>query len=208
MANASSKHLKYKLDRRLGVNILGRLKSTVQKRNTKPGMHGNKKKAKPSDYGIKIMECAKIRHIYGNITFKTLMRVIGEALHTPGLNEDNIARILQSRLDAVVYDAKFAATPWGAKQLVSHGHIKVNGKKVNIGSYRTKIGDIITLDESMYQNEHVAMAVSSKERDIESTLSVNKNVIEVLAKSNASAGKFQKAKLNFNTVIEFISRRV
>lgn len=208
MASATRQNAKYKLDRRLGINILGKSKSTVQKRNTKPGVHGGKKQAKPSDYGTKIMECAKIRHLFGSISFKTLVRVVGEALKTRGVNEDNIAKILQSRLDSVIYDAKLAATPWAAKQLVAHGHITVNGKKVDIGSYRTKVGDIIKLDEALKDNEHVKRSIESKEREIPDTISVNGFEIKINSFSNASAQKFQRAKVNFNSIIEFISRRV
>ena len=136
---------KYKLDRRMGENIWGRPKSPVNKRSYGPGQHGQRRAKKLSDYGTQLQAKQKLKGYYGNITERQFRKYYQEASRRPGDTGENMIGLLESRLDAVVYRAKFVPTPFAARQLVSHGHVKVNGKRVTIASYQVKEGDVIEL---------------------------------------------------------------
>lgn len=157
---------KFKLDRRLGENIWGRPKSPVNKRSYGPGQHGQRRKGKPSDFGIQLRAKQKLKGYYGNITEKQFRKVYAEAVRVQGDTGQNLVGLLESRLDAVVYRAKFAATPFAARQLVNHGHVLVNGRRLNIASARIKVGDVVELRQRAKEMAVVLEALGSAERDV------------------------------------------
>ncbi len=159
----SSKH---KIDRRLKINLWGRPKSPFNKRDYGPGQHGQGRKGKPSDYGIQLQAKQKLKGYYGNLNERQFRNVFQEAERVRGNTGENLVGILESRLDAVVYRAKFALTVFQARQIINHGHIKVNGKKVNVGSYSLKENDEIEVRDSSKQLTTILSSVASKEREV------------------------------------------
>ena len=157
---------KYKIDRRVGENIWGRPKSPVNKRPTKPGQHGQGRRQKVSDYGLQLMAKQKLKFYYGDITEKQFRRTFDEANRLKGNTAENLIGLLESRLEAFVYRAKFVPTVFAARQFVNHGHVKVNGTKVNIPSYRVKPGDVIEVRDRSRSMALVLEALESPERDI------------------------------------------
>ena len=157
---------KYKSDRRFGQNLWGRPKSPVNKRAYGPGQHGQRRKGKTSDFGLQLIAKQKLRIYYGNITEKQFRRIYAEASRRKGNTAENLIGLLESRLDAVVYRSKFVPTPFAARQFVNHGHVKVNGRRVNIASYLVKPGDIIELREKARTMALVLEAQQSGERDV------------------------------------------
>ncbi len=157
---------KHKLDRRMGENIWGRPKSPVNKREYGPGQHGQRRKSKVSDYGIQLRAKQKLKGYYGEVTEKQFKRQFQEADQMKGDTSQNLIGLLERRLDAVVYRAKFAPTVFSARQLVSHGHVRVNGVKCNIASRRIAVGDIISLSDKAQEMALVIEAQSLPERDI------------------------------------------
>ena len=157
---------KYKLDRRLGENIWGRPKSPVNKREYGPGQHGQRRKGKLSDFGLQLRAKQKLRGHYGDISEKQFRKTYEEANRRKGDTPDNLIGLLESRLDAVIYRAKFAPTIFAARQFVNHGHINVNGRRVNIPSYRCRPGDVIELREKSKQLVIVLESVQLAERDV------------------------------------------
>ena len=137
---------KYKINRRLGVNLWGRPKSPINVRDYPPGQHGQRRR-KPSDYGLQLMAKQKLKGYYGNVTEKQFRRYYKEAQRIAGDTSENLIGILETRLDAVVYRMKFVPTVFSSRQFINHGHIRVNGVKVNIPSYLVKEGDIVTVRE-------------------------------------------------------------
>ena len=133
---------KYKLDRVMGENLWGRPKSPVNKRSYGPGQHGQRRKSKISDFGTQLRAKQKLKGYYGNITEKQFLRTYEEADRRKGNTSENLIALLETRLDALVYRAKFVPTVWAARQFVNHGHVLVNGKRVNIASYRVKADDV------------------------------------------------------------------
>jgi small subunit ribosomal protein S4 len=156
---------KHKIDRRLGVNLWGRPKSPVNRRNYGPGQHGQQR-SKPSDYGIQLRAKQKLKGYYGNITERQFRRLYQEAVRRRGDTSENLIELLERRLDAVIYRMKFVSTVFAARQFVSHGHVKVNGKRVNIPSYQLRDGDEIVVSGIMKDNVNVALAIQSNERDV------------------------------------------
>ena len=165
----SSKH---KIDRRLGVNLWGRAKSPVNAREYGPGQHGQRRR-KPTDYGVQLMAKQKLKGYYGNIGEKQFRKYYDEAVRRRGDTGQNLIGILECRLDALVYRMKFAPTVFGARQLVNHGHILVNGRRLNIPSAMIKVGDIIELKEKSRNIPQVMEAMASSERDIPEYLTVD-----------------------------------
>jgi len=157
---------KYKLDRVMGENLWGRPKSPVNQRSYGPGQHGQRRKSKVSDFGVQLKAKQKLKGYYGNITEKQFRRTYDEASRRKGNTSENLIGLLESRLDAVVYRAKFVPTVWAARQFVNHGHVTVNGKRVNIGSYRVKPGDVVEVKERSRNMALVLEAQQSAERDI------------------------------------------
>ena len=136
---------KYKIDRRMGENIWGRAKSPLNKREYGPGQHGQRRKNKLSDFGTQLRAKQKLKGYYGDLTEKQFRRIYAEAERVRGDTGENLIGLLERRLDAVVYRAKFVPTIFAARQFVNHGHVEVNGKRVNIASYRVKEGDVISV---------------------------------------------------------------
>ena len=159
---AASKH---QIDRRLGQNIWGRPKSPVNKREYGPGQHGQRRKGKLSDYGVQLRAKQKLKGYYGNITERQFRKYYQEASRRPGDTGENMIGLLETRLDAVVYRAKFAPTPFAARQLVSHGHVKVNGRRVTVASYQVKEGSTVELTAKARDMALVIDASKSAERD-------------------------------------------
>ena len=146
---------KYKINRRLGVNLWGRPKSPINKREYGPGQHGQRRK-KATDYGTQLAAKQKLRGYYGNISEKQFRRYYQEAVRVRGDSSQLLIELLERRLDAVVYRMKFAITPFAARQFISHGHVQVNGRRVNIASYRVKDGDAIEVKEKFEAARHGA----------------------------------------------------
>ena len=157
---------KYKLDRAMGENLWGRSKSPVNKRSYGPGQHGQRRKSKVSDFGLQLKAKQKLKGYYGNLTEKQFRKTYDEAARRKGNTSELLIGLLEQRLDAVVYRAKFVPTPWAARQFVNHGHVTVNGKKVNIASYRLKIGDVVEVKEKSRNMALVLEAQQSSERDV------------------------------------------
>ncbi len=157
---------KYKLDRRVGENVWGRPKSPFNKREYGPGMHGQRRKGKQSDFGLQLMAKQKLKGYYGNISEKQFSKIYDEADRRKGNNGENLIGLLESRLDALVYRAKFVPTVFAARQFVNHGHVMVNGVRTNIPSYRLKPGDVVEIREKSKNMALVLEALQSPERDI------------------------------------------
>ena len=197
---------KYKLDRRMGENIWGRPKSPVNKREYGPGQHGKRRKCKVSDYGLQLKAKQKLKGYYGEVTEKQFKSTYQEANRMKGDTSQNLIGLLERRLDAVVYRAKFAPTVFAARQLVSHGHVFVNGVKCNIASRRIAVGDVISLGTKAQEMALVIEAQSLPERDIP----------EYVVTDGASKVTFSRVptldevpypvKMEPNLVVEFYSR--
>ena len=166
---------KYKIDRRMGENIWGRAKSPVNRREYGPGQHGQRRKNKLSDFGTQLRAKQKLKGHYGDLTEKQFRRIYAEAERVKGDTGENLIGLLERRLDAVVYRAKFVPTIFAARQFVNHGHVEVNGQRVNIASYRVKEGDVVAVRERSRQLAIVLEAVSSAERDVPDYLEVDGN---------------------------------
>jgi small subunit ribosomal protein S4 len=157
---------KYKIDRRVGENIWGRPKSPFNKRAYKPGQHGQNRRNKVSDFGMQLMAKQKLKGYYGDITEKQFSKIYEDAAKMKGNSAENLIGILESRLDTIVYRAKFVPTIFAARQFVNHGHVTVNGKRCNIGSARLKAGDVVQVREKSRNLALVLEALGSGERDI------------------------------------------
>ena len=158
---------KYKIDRRLGCNLWGRPKSPFNKRNTKPGQHGAMAlRKKQSDYGKQLFAKQKLKFYYGDLTEKQFRGIFTKASNTKGDTSEILVELLERRLDAIVYRMKFVPTIFSARQLVNHGHVKVNGKRVNIPSYSVKDGDEISLKDASKEINLVQESIVSQEREI------------------------------------------
>src|ERR1051326_8369649 len=164
---------KYKLDRRMGENIWARPKSPVNKRSYGPGQHGQRRAKKLSDYGTQLQAKQKLKGYYGNITERQFRKYYVEASRRQGDTGENMIGLLERRLDAVVYRAKFVPTPFAARQLVSHGHVTVNGKRVTIGSYQVREGDKIELTEKGCGMALTISSLESAERDVPEYIEVD-----------------------------------
>ncbi len=156
---------KYKICRRLGVNLWGRPKSPTNRRDYAPGQHGQRRR-KPSDFGIQLKAKQKLRGYYGNISERQFRRMYDEAVRRRGDTGENLIGLLERRLDAVIYRMKFVPTVFAARQFINHGHIRVNGQRVNIPSYRVGEGDVIEVREKSRELGLVLEAVESPERDV------------------------------------------
>ena len=198
---------KYKINRRRGANLWGRPKSPVNKRDYGPGQHGQRRK-KPTDFGtIQLMAKQKLKGYYGNIGEKAFRKYYFEAVRRKGDTSENLIELLERRLDAVIYRMKFAITPFASRQFVNHGHVLVNGKKLNIPSYQVKDNDVIEVREKSKQLAMVLDASQSAERDVPDYLEVD---------HRAMKGRFARApkhsdvpypvQMEPNLVVEFYSR--
>ena len=170
----SKRHgVKYKIDRRMGENIWGRPKSPANRREYGPGQHGQRRKGKLSDFGVQLRAKQKLKGYYASIGEKQFYSIYVEAARLKGDTGANLIGLLERRLDAVVYRAKFVPTVFAARQFVSHGHIKVNGRRVNVPSYQVKVGDVVEVKDASKQLVLVLEAVASGERDVPDYLEVD-----------------------------------
>ena len=198
---------KYKIDRRMGENIWGRPKSPINRREYGPGQHGQRRKGKLSDFGVQLRAKQKLKGYYGDISEKQFRKVYDEANRRKGDTPDNLIGLLESRLDAVVYRAKFVPTIFAARQFVNHGHIKVNGKRVNIPSYRCQPGDVIEVREKSKQLVLVLEAVQLAERDVPDYIDADHNKMTATYKAVPGLADVPYAvQMEPNLVVEFYSR--
>jgi small subunit ribosomal protein S4 len=197
---------KYKINRRLGVNLWGRPKSPINKREYGPGQHGQRRK-KPSDFGVQLMAKQKLRGYYGNISEKQFYKYYEEAVRRRGDTSENLIELLERRLDAVVYRMKFAITPFAARQFVSHGHVLVNGRRVNISSYQVRDGDVVEVREKSKQLAMVLDSVQSAERDVPEYIEVDHRAMKgTFARAPKLADVPYPVQMEPNLVVEFYSR--
>ena len=165
---------KHKIDRRLSVKLWGRPKSPFNRRESGPGQHGARRK-KPTDFGTQLRAKQQLKGYYGNITEKQFRRLYEEATRRRGDTSENLIELLERRLDAVVYRMKYVPTVFAARQFVNHGHVLVNGKRVNIPSYRVGDGDVVQVKEKSRTMALVVEAIESAERDLPDYLDVDYN---------------------------------
>ncbi|MCP4185855.1 MAG: 30S ribosomal protein S4 [Hyphomicrobiales bacterium] len=198
---------KYKIDRRLGENIWGRPKSPVNRREYGPGQHGQRRQGKPSDFGIQLRAKQKLKGYYGNITEKQFRRIYAEAVRQRGDTSEKLIGLLECRLDAIVYRAKFVATVFASRQFVNHGHVKVNGRRVNIPSYRCKPGDVIEVREKSKQLAFVLEATQLAERDVPDYLEVDHTKLTATYVRIPALGDVPyPVQMEPNLVVEYYSR--
>ncbi len=197
---------KYKINRRLGENLWGRPKSPVNTRDYRPGQHGQRRK-KPSDYGQQLLAKQKLKGYYGNVGERQFRRYYSEAARRKGDTSENLIGILEHRLDAVVYRLKFVPTVFASRQFISHQHIMVNGKRVNIPSYRVQVGDVIEVKEKSRDIPMVLEAIESGERDVPPYLDVNyKKMQGKLLQTPLLADVPYPVQIEPNLVVEYYSR--
>ncbi len=198
---------KHKVDRRLKVNLWGRPKSPFNSRNYPPGQHGKAKKGKLSDYGTQLEAKQKMKFYYGNINERQFRNVYRKAIQKKGNTTENLVGFLERRLDTVVYRAKFATTVFSARQLINHGHIKVNGKKVNIPSYLVKAEDTIEIKDKSKDIVTIVGALVSKEREVPDYIQMDeKNKKATLIRIPKFSEVPYPVIMEPNLVIEYYSR--
>jgi small subunit ribosomal protein S4 len=197
---------KYKINRRLGVNLWGRSKSPLNRRDYGPGQHGQRRK-KPSDFGTQLMAKQKLKGYYANIGERQFRRLYEEAARRRGDTGENLIELLERRLDAVVYRMKFMPTPFAARQFVNHGHIRVNGRRVNIASYLVNDGDLIEVKDKSKQLAIVLEAAKSTERDVPDYLQVDHDKMKgSFVRAPKLADVPYPVSMEPNLVVEFYSR--
>jgi len=198
---------KHKIDRRMGENIWGRPKSPVNRREYGPGQHGQRRKGKLSDFGTQLRAKQKLKGYYGDMTEKQFRRIYAEAERVKGDTGENLIGLLERRLDAVIYRAKFVPTIFAARQFVNHGHVEVNGKRVNIASYRVKEGDVISVRERSRQLAIVLESVGLAERDVPDYLEVDHNKMTATFVRTPALGDVPYAvQMEPNLVVEFYAK--
>ncbi len=197
---------KYKLNRRLGENLWGRPKSPVNRRDYGPGQHGQRRR-RPSDFGTQLAAKQKLRGYYGNITEKQFHNIYVEATRKRGDTSENLIGLLERRLDAVVYRMKFVPTVFAARQFVNHGHVTVNGGRVNIPSYRVKEGEVVEVKEKSRQMALVLEASELAERDVPDYIDVDHTKMRgTFVRTPKFADVPYPVMMEPNLVIEFYSR--
>jgi small subunit ribosomal protein S4 len=198
---------KHKIDRRMGENIWGRPKSPVNKREYGPGQHGQRRKGKMSDFGIQLKAKQKLKGYYANISERQFSKVYEEASRMKGDTSENLIGLLERRLDAIVYRAKFVPTMFAARQFVSHGHVKVNGRRVTIASMRIKAGDALELTTKSKELAVVLEAVQLAERDVPDYVEVDhKAMTAKLVRVPALADVPYPVQMEPHFVVEYYSR--
>ena len=198
---------KHKVDRRLRVNLWGRPKSPFNTRNYQPGQHGQRRKSKPTDYGMQLIAKQKLKSYYGNINERQFRNIYRKAIKKRGDSTENLVALLETRLDTVNYRAKFAPTVFSARQLINHGHFKVNKKKVNVPSYLVKEEDLIEVKDKSKSLIIIEECLNSKERDVpEYIQSDSKNKTAKLVRVPKFADIPYPVQMEPKLVIEYYSR--
>jgi small subunit ribosomal protein S4 len=191
----------------MGENIWGRPKSPVNRRDYGPGQHGQRRKAKLSDFGLQLRAKQKLKGYYGNITEKQFRSIYADASRQKGDTSENLVALLESRLDAIVYRAKFVMTVFAARQFINHGHVLVNGKRCNIASRRLRVGDVVEIRERSRTLNIVLEAIQSAERDTPDYLEVDHAKLRVsLLRLPKLSDTPYPVQMEPNLVIEFYSR--
>jgi small subunit ribosomal protein S4 len=198
---------KYKIDRRIGQKLWGRAKSPLNKREKRPGQHGERRTGKLSDYGQQLQAKQKLKRYYANIGERQFRGIYEEARRFKGSTSEHLIGLLERRLDAIVYRAKFVPTPFAARQFVSHGHVTVNGRRVNIPSFRCKVGDLVEVKEKGKQMALLLEAIKSSERDVPDYIDVDhtKMTAKLVRVPGLSEVPFP-VHMEPNLVVEFYSR--
>ena len=198
---------KHKVDRRLKVNLWGRPKSPFNTRAYPPGQHGQTKSAKPSDYGIQLQAKQKLKCYYGNMNERQFRNMYKKAIMKKGDTAENLIGLLERRLDAVIYRSKLSNTIFSSRQLINHGHVRVNGKKVNISSYQVKEEDSIEIRDKSKQLALIEIALANKEREVPEYLQLDEKNKKV---KFVRIPKFEEVPypvvMEPNLVIEYYSR--
>ena len=198
---------KHKVDRRLKVNLWGRPKSPFNTRAYPPGQHGQTKSSKPSDYGIQLQAKQKLKCYYGNMNERQFRNMYKRAIMKKGDTAENLIGLLERRLDAVIYRSKLSNTIFSSRQLINHGHVRVNGKKVNISSYQVKEEDSIEIRDKSKQLALIDIALANKEREVPEYLQLDEKNKKV---KFVRIPKFEEVPypvvLEPNLVIEYYSR--
>ena len=198
---------KHKVDRRLRVNLWGRPKSPFNTRAYPPGQHGQSKTSKPSDYGVQLHAKQKLKSYYGNINGRQFRNVYKKAIMKKGDTAENLIGLLERRLDSVIYRSKLSNTIFSSRQLINHGHVRVNGKKVNISSYQVKEEDTIEIKDKSKQLALIDIALANKEREVPEYLQLDEKNKKV---KFVRTPKFEEVPypvtMEPNLVIEYYSR--
>ena len=198
---------KHKVDRRLKVNLWGRPKSPFNTRGYPPGQHGQSKSSKPSDYGVQLNAKQKLKSYYGNMNERQFRNAYKKAMMKKGNSAENLIGLLERRLDAIIYRAKLSTTIFSARQIINHGHVKVNNKKVNISSYLVKEEDTIEIRDKSKQLAFIDVALANKEREVPEYLQVDEKNKKV---KFVRVPKFEEVPypviMEPNLVIEYYSR--
>jgi small subunit ribosomal protein S4 len=198
---------KYKIDRRMGQNVWGRPKSPISRREYGPGQHGQRRKGKLSDYGVQLRAKQKLRGYYGNISERQFRGIYQEAIRMKGDSGAHMIGLLERRLDAVIYRAKLVPTVFAARQFVSHGHVKVNGRRVTIASYRVKVGDLVEVKDKSKQLALVLEATALAERDVPDYIEADHSKMTAkLARIPALSDVPYPVQMEPHLVVEFYSR--
>ena len=198
---------KHKVDRRLKVNLWGRPKSPFNTRAYPPGQHGQTKSSKPSDYGIQLQAKQKLKCYYGNMNERQFRNMYKRAIMKKGDTAENLIGLLERRLDAVIYRSKLSNTIFSSRQLINHGHVRVNGKKVNISSYQVKEEDSVEIRDKSKQLALIDIALANKEREVPEYLQLDEKNKKV---KFVRIPKFEEVPypvvMEPNLVIEYYSR--
>jgi small subunit ribosomal protein S4 len=191
----------------MGENIWGRPKSPVNKREYGPGQHGQRRKNKLSDFGTQLRAKQKLKGYYGDLTEKQFRKIYTEAERVKGDTGEMLVGLLERRLDAVCYRAKLVPTIFAARQFVNHGHVTVNGQRVNIASYRVKEGDIIEVRQKSKQMALILEAIQLTERDIPDYMEVDQNKMIVKFIRTPGLGDVPyPVKMEPNLVVEYYAK--
>ena len=198
---------KHKIDRRLGENIWGRPKSPLNRRESRPGQHGERRVGKTSDFGQQLKAKQKLKGYYASISERQFRTIYAEASSMKGSTSEHLIGLLERRVDALVYRAKFVPTVFAARQFVSHGHVSVNGKRITIPSYRLKVGDVIEVKEKAKALALVLEAIKSAERDVPDYVNADHNKMTAsLTRIPSLADVPYPVQMEPNLVVEFYSR--
>ena len=198
---------KHKIDRRLSVNLWGRPKSPFNLRKYRPGQHGQKHTGKLSDYGVQLNAKQKLKGYYGNLNERQFRNCYKEAIRQKGDSGENLIAILERRLDTIVYRSKFVPTVFAARQFINHGHVKVNGKRVNIASFLVKEGDVVEVKDQSKEMALVIESMKSQERDIPGYITVDeKKCSSTFVRTPQFAEVPYATQMDPKLVIEYYSR--